>query len=180
MTTETNFTESGSSPPHYNKRKTHCPQGHVYDEANTLVKRGVRYCRACNREYLRARRRAMLKPERCKTPRPPRQARQPRSEQERALLRLARWSRRNWRRYGIVDLTWERFVLTVEQQGGVCAICQNPPRRERLHADHDHSSGRFRAALCNPCNANLANFERGKRVSRAMARKFRAYLKQAA
>lgn len=27
--------------------KTHCPQGHPYDEANTIVYRGNRQCRAC-------------------------------------------------------------------------------------------------------------------------------------
>lgn len=32
-----------------NARKTGCPQGHPYDEANTVVYRGGRYCRACQR-----------------------------------------------------------------------------------------------------------------------------------
>ncbi len=42
-----------------NARKTHCPQGHPYDEANTYVnpRTGGRMCRTCNRE--RARMRAM-------------------------------------------------------------------------------------------------------------------------
>lgn len=30
-------------------RKTHCPHGHPYDEANTLVSGGRRYCRICAR-----------------------------------------------------------------------------------------------------------------------------------
>jgi HNH endonuclease len=30
-------------------RKTHCPKGHPYDEQNTKVRRGHRYCRACAR-----------------------------------------------------------------------------------------------------------------------------------
>ncbi|MEU8829426.1 NUMOD4 motif-containing HNH endonuclease [Streptomyces sp900116325] len=34
----------------HNARKTHCPQGHPYDEANTYVNRGRRNCRACNRD----------------------------------------------------------------------------------------------------------------------------------
>ena len=29
--------------------KTHCIRGHLYDEANTLVSQGKRYCRACNK-----------------------------------------------------------------------------------------------------------------------------------
>ena len=32
------------------RAKTHCPQGHPYDEANTYIhKHGHRYCRACGR-----------------------------------------------------------------------------------------------------------------------------------
>jgi len=39
-----------------NVRKTHCPQGHPYDEANTARKAGNRRsCRACARDYARRR-----------------------------------------------------------------------------------------------------------------------------
>lgn len=30
-----------------NARKTHCPQGHLYDEENTKRYKGRRYCRTC-------------------------------------------------------------------------------------------------------------------------------------
>lgn len=37
-----------------NARKTHCPQGHEYDEANTYnTSGGHRLCRACNRDRKR-------------------------------------------------------------------------------------------------------------------------------
>lgn len=40
-----------------NARKTHCPQGHAYDEANTYIgTKGERVCRACHREHDRRRR----------------------------------------------------------------------------------------------------------------------------
>lgn len=40
-----------------NARKTHCPQGHPYDEANTYrIKTGGRSCRACARIRTRVRR----------------------------------------------------------------------------------------------------------------------------
>lgn len=43
-----------------NARKTHCPQNHPYDEANTyFTKRGFRHCRTCARDRARARRHAM-------------------------------------------------------------------------------------------------------------------------
>lgn len=35
---------------------THCPRGHEYDEANTVVYRGMRKCRTCHRDRERARR----------------------------------------------------------------------------------------------------------------------------
>lgn len=42
----------------YRTHKTHCPQGHPYDEANTYVYRGRRNCRACavarSRDYYRS------------------------------------------------------------------------------------------------------------------------------
>jgi len=34
-----------------NSRKTHCPQGHPYDEANTFYVRNQRQCKACRRAY---------------------------------------------------------------------------------------------------------------------------------
>lgn len=33
--------------------RTHCPQGHPYDETNTKVYEGRRYCRACHKVYSR-------------------------------------------------------------------------------------------------------------------------------
>ena len=43
---------------HYTTNRTHCPQGHPYDEDNTYLWRGVRWCRACKLEGQRRRRRA--------------------------------------------------------------------------------------------------------------------------
>ena len=37
--------------------KTHCPQGHAYDEVNTYTYHGHRQCRACHRAVVRAARR---------------------------------------------------------------------------------------------------------------------------
>lgn len=33
--------------------KTHCPQGHPYDKANTMIYESRRYCRACHKVYSR-------------------------------------------------------------------------------------------------------------------------------
>lgn len=39
----------GETIPAINARKTHCPQGHPYDEVNTYWRNGWRACRACHR-----------------------------------------------------------------------------------------------------------------------------------
>lgn len=55
------------------------------------------------------------------------------------------------RRYGLsVDL---RNAM-LSRQGGVCAICRQPPAR--ICVDHCHSSGAVRGILCHPCNVKLA------------------------
>ncbi len=47
----------GESLPAQNARKTQCPQGHAYDEANTRIGRhGWRVCRTCHRDRERERR----------------------------------------------------------------------------------------------------------------------------
>lgn len=46
----------GTSPWGLNSRKTHCPRGHAYDEHNTRMYDGRRFCRAC--EHERGQRRA--------------------------------------------------------------------------------------------------------------------------
>lgn len=45
----------GDAPSAINARKTHCPQGHPYDEANTWSSRdrNQRICRTCRRENMR-------------------------------------------------------------------------------------------------------------------------------
>jgi hypothetical protein len=40
---------------HANARKTHCAQGHPYDETNTALLGGHRRCRQCEREWQRNR-----------------------------------------------------------------------------------------------------------------------------
>jgi hypothetical protein len=47
----------GTSAGRLNARKTHCPKGHPYDEANAGPNQGYRRCRACHRERERERQR---------------------------------------------------------------------------------------------------------------------------
>ena len=64
--------------------------------------------------------------------------------------------KRNLKRaYGI---TVEEYDALLELQGGVCAICGNPPDRSRLSVDHNHSTGQIRGLLCNSCNVGIGHF----------------------
>lgn len=57
-------------------------------------------------------------------------------------------------------ITPEEYAALLEFQGGVCFICQRPPRSRRLAVDHDHAlevDGRatresIRGLLCRNCN----------------------------
>lgn len=50
VTQKTNMLENSESVSYYHSLKTHCPQGHEYNESNTHIKKkGIRECRACDR-----------------------------------------------------------------------------------------------------------------------------------
>jgi len=58
-------------------------------------------------------------------------------------------------------------------QGGVCYICQNPPKKSQYHVDHDHKTGLIRGILCMWCNHKLLA---GARESIAILRRGIGYL----
>lgn len=57
------------------------------------------------------------------------------------------------------DLTADDYDAMVLQQQGLCAICGRPPKRNRLHVDHCHTTKRVRGLLCVTCNTRLAVIE---------------------
>lgn len=61
------------------------------------------------------------------------------------------------RKYGI---SLEQYDALLEEQGGVCAICECLPRGDvAFHVDHDHGVGGIRGLLCFRCNGALGDFE---------------------
>ena len=68
------------------------------------------------------------------------------------LWRLKRWG-----------LTRSAFHQLLEEQGGVCAICQQRPplrhNRRQLHIDHHHATGQRRGFLCQKCNLGVGQFQ---------------------
>lgn len=47
------------------------------------------------------------------------------------------------------------FETMLSNQGGVCAICGERPKRRRLAVDHCHQTGRVRGLLCYSCNVGI-------------------------
>lgn len=84
-----------------------------------------------------------------------------------------------WRRFGI---TPEEHKQWEAEQGGLCAICHEPPngRWDRLHVDHVHVPGyeamppeekrqHFRGLICFECNIGLGKFRDSPERLRAAA-----------
>jgi hypothetical protein len=54
-------------------------------------------------------------------------------------------------------LTLDDYDRMLEEQGGGCAICGDPPGQTALHVDHCHETGVVRGLLCFRCNSALGN-----------------------
>lgn len=73
------------------------------------------------------------------------------------------------------DWTLELYETALAAQNGKCMVCGQPPKPDgvkaasRLHADHDHQTGRRRDLLCNNCNQGLGYFKDDPVLLRAAA-----------
>ncbi len=52
-------------------------------------------------------------------------------------------------RYNVGAREWK---ILMDDCGGVCKICKQPPGVKKLSVDHDHVTGRVRGLLCSACN----------------------------
>lgn len=58
----------------------------------------------------------------------------------------------------LYGLTLEQYREMEVAQDHRCAICSEPAKTaNRLHVDHDHTTGKIRALLCHHCNLLLGN-----------------------
>ena len=69
-------------------------------------------------------------------------------------------------------LTPEDYQHILEQQGGVCKVCQQLPA-SFFHIDHLHDSGRVRGILCDRCNPALGKLRESPLRAEALARYLR-------
>ena len=76
-------------------------------------------------------------------------------ESNRAVL-----SEKSWKKYGIVDMTYDRYLDELVKQDNKCKICDK--ELTKPHVDHDHNTGRYRGMLCTACNNGLGIFEKNK------------------
>lgn len=58
-------------------------------------------------------------------------------------------------RQSYISTTDKEYQRLLQEQHGLCAICESPPKHDRLCADHDHTTGVIRGLLCRNCNAML-------------------------
>lgn len=68
------------------------------------------------------------------------------------------WAGQLRRKLGISAFDYQ---VKLKAQGNACAICKMPAGSDtrRLHADHDHKTGRFRGILCSRCNTAIGLFK---------------------
>lgn len=68
--------------------------------------------------------------------------------------------------YGLNPATYRRMV---EAQSGRCYICQQPPGRKGLGVDHNHTTGKVRALLCQLCNMAIGSMREDPALCRRVA-----------
>jgi hypothetical protein len=82
--------------------------------------------------------------------------------QETSEERRTRWL---WETY---KLTSDQYQAMFDGQGGVCAVCRQPPAGDKpLAVDHCHTTRVVRALLCNLCNLMIGVYEQNRETAAA-------------
>ena len=78
---------------------------------------------------------------------------------------------REWRLKNYYNMSSKDYDRLLDRQGGVCAICKGTcTEKSRLVVDHDHTTGKVRGLLCNPCNRAIGQLQDDqKRLQSAIA-----------
>ena len=89
-----------------------------------------------------------------------------RKSRDKRLKKLREIHLRN--KFGLTPLEYDALLNV---QGGVCALCEQPPTPGiSLHVDHDHGTGEIRGLLCVRCNNALGLFREDPDLLRRAAR----------
>jgi len=93
-----------------------------------------------------------------------------RDAKERFLVRHpdadVRYARR--RRLASYGLTEDDYVVLLEQQNGLCAVCKEASEKT-LEVDHNHETGAVRGLVCHSCNAGMGSLRDDPELLRAAA-----------
>lgn len=71
-------------------------------------------------------------------------------------------SEKQWKSRGIIDMTYDRYLIELTKQQGKCKICSKEMKVP--HVDHDHVTGKYRGLLCVSCNNGLGIYEKNHNV----------------
>ncbi len=124
-------------------REELCKHGHDLSVTRTITPGGTYGCSACSRASV---------------------ARSYQKRDPEAKKRSSRNTKLK-RNYGITIEDYDRMFAA---QGGVCKICGNHQRYQKLAVDHDHKTGKVRGLLCVHCNRALGHmFDSPLRLIRA-------------
>jgi hypothetical protein len=74
----------------------------------------------------------------------------------RSRQRRSKEEQRKYYHKYLYGLTEQQYTAMLSSQQGLCAICGNPPKNNKvLTVDHNHATKQVRALLCNKCNRYL-------------------------
>lgn len=66
-----------------------------------------------------------------------------------------------WKKAGMKDMTYDRYLLMLEKQSYCCDICgiHQDKLKRQLDVDHNHDTGDVRGLLCTPCNSGIGKLK---------------------
>lgn len=69
-------------------------------------------------------------------------------------------------KYGI---SLAEYNTMLENQNYKCLVCGDSPIYQRLHVDHNHTTGKIRGLLCQPCNVSIGKMKESPELLRKLA-----------
>lgn len=96
-----------------------------------------------------------------------------RNNRAKILAAAKKRARRNWlkKKYGMTESDYEHML---SGQAGQCFICgpniKNPHWMKHLCIDHDHTTGKVRALICDRCNKLLGMARENSMILKSAAR----------